>query len=79
MAFLFDLSDLGSADSKNRFNHVAFNVGAAVQAPDGRESRILIRDTWNTDIVKELTPHPMIYASIRIASVAFSKPNLIRD
>lgn len=58
MAFRSDLSDLGSADSKNRLNHVAFNVGAAVQAPDGRESRILIRDTWNTDIVKELTPHP---------------------
>ena len=33
------------------------NVGKVVRAPDGTESRILIRDTWNTDIVKELTPH----------------------
>src|SRR5262249_35842256 len=27
-------------------------------APDGTESRILIRDTWNTEIVPELKPHP---------------------
>ena len=27
-------------------------------APDGRQSRILIRDTWNTDIVEELKPEP---------------------
>ena len=27
-----------------------------MRAPDGRESRILIRDTWNTDIVPELKP-----------------------
>ena len=25
-------------------------------APDGRESRVLIRDTWNTDILDELMP-----------------------
>jgi hypothetical protein len=25
-------------------------------APDGKESRILICDTWNTDIVPELEP-----------------------
>ena len=57
MAFRPDLSDLGSSDSKNRLNHMRLNVGKVVRAPDGRESRILIRDTWNTDIVKELTPH----------------------
>jgi ureidoacrylate peracid hydrolase len=27
-------------------------------ARDGKESRILIRDTWNTDIVPELKPQP---------------------
>ncbi len=27
-----------------------------VLAPDGKESRILIRDTWNTDILSELKP-----------------------
>ena len=57
MAFRPDLSDLGSSDSKNRLDHMRANVGMVVRAPDGSESRILIRDTWNTDIVKELTPH----------------------
>ena len=33
-----------------------FHVGEKVIAPDGKESRILIRDTWNTDIVPELKP-----------------------
>jgi ureidoacrylate peracid hydrolase len=31
-------------------------VGQKILAPDGRESRILIRDTWDTDIVPELKP-----------------------
>jgi ureidoacrylate peracid hydrolase len=58
MAFRPDLSDLGPSNSKNRINHMRVNVGKIVRAPDGRESRILIRDTWNTDIVTELTPQP---------------------
>ena len=57
MAFRPDLSDLGAADSVNRARHMRLNVGKSVRAPDGRESRILIRDTWNSDIVSELTPH----------------------
>jgi ureidoacrylate peracid hydrolase len=32
-------------------------VGQHVRAPDGTESRILIRDTWNTDVLSELKPH----------------------
>ena len=51
-----DLSDVGPPDSPHRLRHQA--VGTQVVAPDGRESRVLIRDTWNTDIVSELTPHP---------------------
>jgi ureidoacrylate peracid hydrolase len=31
-------------------------VGAEVTAPNGELSRILIRDTWNTEIVEELAP-----------------------
>lgn len=58
MAFRPDLSDLGPSNSKNWINHMQVNVGKVVRAPDGKESRILIRDTWNTDIVNELTPHP---------------------
>jgi ureidoacrylate peracid hydrolase len=53
MGFRSDLSDLGAPDSVNR---VRMNVGKTVRAPDGRESRILIRDTWNTDIVPALEP-----------------------
>ncbi len=56
MAFRPDLSDLGAADSPNRLRHMHLGVGKSVQAPDGRESRILIRDTWDTDILDELTP-----------------------
>jgi ureidoacrylate peracid hydrolase len=33
-------------------------VGSVVTAPDGRQSRVLVRDTWSTDIVAELTPEP---------------------
>jgi ureidoacrylate peracid hydrolase len=55
MGFRPDLSDLGGPDSPNRIKHRTV-VGKAVAAPDGRPSRILIRDTWNTDIVDELRP-----------------------
>lgn len=56
MAYRPDLSDLGAPDSPNRVRHLQMGVGNPVRAPDGRESRILIRDTWNTDIVADLTP-----------------------
>jgi ureidoacrylate peracid hydrolase len=56
MGYRADLSDLGSADSVNRMRHLKLGVGQTIRAPDGRESRVLIRDTWNTDIVPELKP-----------------------
>ena|ERR1700736_4322816 len=56
MGYRPDLSDLGTADSVNRTRHLRFGVGQKIQAPDGRESRLLIRDTWDTDIVAELKP-----------------------
>ena len=57
MGFLPDLSDLGAPDSVNRVRHLQLmQVGKEVRAPDGRASRILIRDTWNTEILPELTP-----------------------
>jgi ureidoacrylate peracid hydrolase len=58
MGFHPDLSDLGSEGSPNRVRHLRFGVGETVRAPNGGESRILIRDTWNTDIVPELKPQP---------------------
>src|SRR5256886_60391 len=57
MGYHPDLSDLGAPDSVNRMRHIQrMHVGTTVRAPDGRESRILVRDTWNTDIVAELKP-----------------------
>jgi ureidoacrylate peracid hydrolase len=56
MAFKPDLSDLGASDSLNRVQHLRVGVGEKVIAPDGKESRILIRDTWNTGILADLQP-----------------------
>lgn len=66
MGFRPDLSDFGAPDSPNHIKHLPLAVGTPVKAPDGRQSRILIRDTWNTDIVDELRPQPgdaVIYKS----------------
>jgi len=57
MGYQPDLSDLGAPDSVNRMRHLQImHVGETARAPDGTESRILVRDTWNTDIVAELKP-----------------------
>lgn len=57
MGFLADLSDSGAPAAPNWQKHSIFNVGEQVAAPDGTPSRILIRDTWNTAIIDEVTPH----------------------
>ena len=56
MGYQPDLSDLGSSDSPNRIKHQRMSVGSTITAPDGRQSQILVRDTWNTDILDELRP-----------------------
>jgi ureidoacrylate peracid hydrolase len=56
MAFRSDMSDAGPLDSPNYARHLLLGAGKAVHAPNGKESRVLIRDTWNTDIVRELMP-----------------------
>ena len=58
MAFRSDLADAGAPDAPNWLKHLPMKAGEGVVAPDGGLSRILIRDTWNTDIVDELTPEP---------------------
>lgn len=59
MGFAEDLSDAGGPEAPNRVRHlVAWGVGQRVIAPDGGESRVLIQDTWNTDILPELAPQP---------------------
>jgi ureidoacrylate peracid hydrolase len=56
MGFHPDLSDFGAPDAPNRIKHLPLAVGTTVNAPDGRQSRILIRDTWNTAVIDELCP-----------------------
>ena len=57
MGFRPDMSDAGPADAPNRVKS-GQQIGETIQAPDGTEGRILIRDTWNTDIVCDLKPEP---------------------
>jgi ureidoacrylate peracid hydrolase len=57
MGYRADLSDLGAPDAPNRARHLRmFAVGQTIETPDGKEGRVLIRDTWGTDIVNELKP-----------------------
>jgi len=56
MGFRPDLSDAGPADSPNRLKPSRLRYGDAMRAPDGTDGRILIRDTWNTEIVDGLKP-----------------------
>ena len=58
MEFARDLSNAGSSDAPNFIKHRALGVGGLVTAPNGHESRVLIEDTWSTDILPELTPEP---------------------
>ena len=58
MGFRPDLSDAGRPDAPNWIKHRPLRAGEATTAPDGAASRILIRDTWNTEIVSDLTPEP---------------------
>jgi len=53
-----DLADAGVEGSPHRIKHDPLSLGKVVAAPDGSESRILVKDTWNTAIVAELAPHP---------------------
>jgi ureidoacrylate peracid hydrolase len=53
-----DLSDVGPWDGPHWIKHLRAGLGETVTAPDGSESRILVRDTWNTEILDELTPEP---------------------
>lgn len=58
MAFKDDLSDAGLPDAPNWRIHSRLGVGDRVETPDGGTGRVLIRDTWNTDILPALAPEP---------------------
>lgn len=57
MQFKPDLSNLGTESAPNRTRHLALGVGQPIDAPDGSSSRVLVSDTWNTQIIEELAPH----------------------
>jgi ureidoacrylate peracid hydrolase len=56
MEFRPDLSDAGAPDSPNWLKHRHLRIGDRVAAPDGTEGRILVQNTWNTEILSELRP-----------------------
>jgi ureidoacrylate peracid hydrolase len=56
MQFEPDLSDAGARDAPNFLKHKPLGIGQVVAAPDGRESRTLVRGTWGTEILPELAP-----------------------
>ncbi len=56
MAFREDLSDVVPDEVHPWAKRL--NVGMPTTAPDGSPSRVLVRDTWNTDIVPDLAPQP---------------------
>jgi ureidoacrylate peracid hydrolase len=58
MEFNEDLSDAGGQEAPNFIKHRQLGVGDEVTTPDGQSSRILIADTWNTQILPELMPEP---------------------
>jgi ureidoacrylate peracid hydrolase len=53
-----DLSDLGGPDDPHRIKHGFISVGQRVAGPNGQEGRILVKGTWNTEIIPELAPAP---------------------
>jgi ureidoacrylate peracid hydrolase len=58
MAYRADLSDAGAPGGPIRAKQAPMGIGEPIPAPDGTTGRLMIRDTWNTDIVDGLTPEP---------------------
>lgn len=58
MAHRADMSDTGGPASPHGRRHRRLSVGEPTTSPDGLASRVLIDDTWNTDILPELVPLP---------------------
>jgi ureidoacrylate peracid hydrolase len=57
MGFKPDLSDVGREEYHKRLRATRkINVGDSFTSPTGSQGRILVRDTWNTDIISQLQP-----------------------
>ena len=77
MGFRPDLSDWGAPDSLPRIRAgKRMGTGKTVRAPDGTEGRILIRDTWNTEILPELKPQTGDTVIYKTRYSGFFKTNL---
>jgi ureidoacrylate peracid hydrolase len=76
MAFAGDLSNAGGPEAPNRMLHLRLGVGESVTTPDGGESRILIEDTWNTEILTELAPQPGDLIVVKHRFSGFFETNL---
>ncbi len=53
-----DLANAGPEDGPHRIKHRPLRAGEEVLAPDGSQSRILVKGTWSTQILDELEPRP---------------------
>jgi ureidoacrylate peracid hydrolase len=59
MAFEPDLSDAGGPGAPNVLKHLPLGgIGTPIEVPGGGTGRILVRGTWNTEIVPEVAPEP---------------------
>jgi ureidoacrylate peracid hydrolase len=59
MGFKPDLSDMGSMEFPTRVKRARrLHIGDTIVAPNGEKSRILVHDTWNTEIISQLKPLP---------------------
>jgi ureidoacrylate peracid hydrolase len=76
MAYKPDLSDLGPEGSPNwNANRL---VGTTVKAPHGAAGRMLIRGTWNTDVIEGLKPQPGDITLYKTRFSGFYRPTLTR-
>lgn len=71
-----DLSDAGDPPAPHFKIHQRLSLGASFPAPDGSDGRILVRDTWNTDIVGALAPLPGDVVSWKHRYSAFFETDL---
>ena len=59
MGFKPDLSDMAGTDFPSRVKRARrFHIGETITAPNGEQSRVLVHNTWNTEILPQLKPQP---------------------
>jgi ureidoacrylate peracid hydrolase len=51
-----DLANAGRPNAPHWIKHRPLGVGETAESPDGRPSRVLVEDTWNTEILPSLAP-----------------------